>query len=640
MNHKRRRENDATEEEEETTGAKRSQMAMGDVIMDEDEENESSERDAARNQGEGDNLQFEVEESVVQAIESYDRSETSSNQDLGLNSFKALEGGIVAIQRDVQSPMDPIHYLLPFICDQVREGSTEEIPEAKAECWGEIACKNARDENEDEVQRRESDRNGGDATDNQNEPTSAMATDEAISDEFALFHEVLPLEMAGTPKESEKWEEEWKGLNLESKVREAQMTDETTQDFIRLVQENKPPLLYEIQSRGEYAIALCQNFDDLIVKNGFLRMRATDSAGDDIAILVVPPRFSFCLIKELHEQRTHVNTWRLLREINDNFFVPYLKKTARQVQASCISCALSTNPVKAKTRPIKSFFASVGYACAIDILYLPPENGFKYVLVLVDLGSAFIAGQKLKSRDGATVAEALCTLMYKIHTLYRRIFSDRGREFSKRVAELAQQLGAEHIAMDEAAKTALGVVESNNKRILATLRRTLENGQGSWTKILDKAIFALNCSSFYFAGAKVICSPAYLHMAKRPDRLPIANGDVTGRREDTVRQIMAAVAKERNIDSPSIFVQISNRREPFRVGEKVMIHNEWVISKRKYHKHLYAKLRKFWSIASIVSALPLQMYIVKEKGAKCTRTIHARLIKRIPDDIDLQDIDN
>ena len=620
--------------------SKRSQMEMSDEVMDEGED-ATNENEMAMEQGEREIQQYEVEDSVIQAIENYGRNENGGSKNLGLNSYEVLDNGIVAIQRDVESPMDPLHYLLPFICNYVKEGSTEEIPEAKAECWGEIVCEST--ENEEKMQEKISERKERNATDSKDELTNnaAVASDEAMeSDDFALFHEVLPLEIREAPKEAEKWEEEWKGLNLENKVLEAQMADETTQDFIRLVQENKPPLLYEIQSRGEFAIALCQNFEDLIVKNGFLRMKATDSAGDDISILVVPPRFSPCLIKELHEQRTHVNTWRLLREISDNFFIPHLKKTARQVQASCVNCALSTNPTKAKTRPIKSFFASVGYACAVDILYLPPEGGFKYVLVLVDLGSAFIAGQKLKSRDGATVAEALCKLMYKTHTLYRRVITDRGREFTKRVAELAQQLGAEHIAMDEAAKTALGVVESNNKRILATLRRTLENGQGSWTKILDKAIFALNCSSFYYAGAKVISSPAYLHMAKRPDRLPVANGDVTGKREDTIRQIISTIARERNIDSPSIFVQISNRRDPFRVGEKVMIHNEWIIAKRKYHKHLYAKLRKFWSIASIVTALPLQMYIVKEAGAKCTRTIHARLIKRIPDDIDLQDIDH
>ena len=428
-------------------------------------------------------------------------------------------------------------------------------------------------------------------------------------------------------------------MNIENKVQESQTADEITRDFIKLVRDNTPPLLYEIQSRGEYAISLSQRFQDLTVKNGFLRIKVSDSAGDEVSVLVVPPQYAHCLIKELHVHRMHVNCWRILREIADNFFIYDLKKRAKLVQASCVDCALSANPTRAKARSIKTFFGSVGWACAVDILYLEPDQGYKYLLVMVDLGSAFVAAQKLKSRDGATVAKALRDLQYKTHTIYRRYLTDAGREFTRKVKDLADEMGAEHLAFNEAAKSVLGVIESSNKRILATLRRTLKDGKGSWVEHLDKAIFALNASSFHYAKAKIIAAPVFLHMAKYPDRLPVASGDVTGKREETVRQIVAAISRERNLDAPSAFVQINQRRTPFRPGEKVFIHHEWVVAKRQGKKHLFAKLRKFWTLASVVSALPLSMYIVKEQGARCTRTIHARLIKRIPDSLDLQEME-
>ena len=42
-----------------------------------------------------------------------------------------------------------------------------------------------------------------------------------------------------------------------------------------------------------------------------------------------------------------------------------------------------------------------------DLLYLPDDNGFKYLLVVVDLGSRLMDAEALKNRDAITVRNAM-----------------------------------------------------------------------------------------------------------------------------------------------------------------------------------------------------------------------------------------
>ena len=333
----------------------------------------------------------------------------------------------------------------------------------------------------------------------------------------------------------------------------------------------------------------------------------------------------------MHIDRLHTNTWRLLREIANNYFIHNLKKIARQVQATCINCALSASPTKAKTRPIKTFFSSIGYALQLDLLYLPPDKGYKYLVVGVDMASAFVMGMPLKSKDGTTVTDAVRDLQYRNHTIYKRYISDPGREFSAKLKEMAENMGATHVALNEAQKNALGIIESGNKRIVNLLRRSLEDGYEGWVNKIDRVIFALNSSSYNYVKAKIISTPAYLHMAKYTDRLPSMSEEDINRREGTVRQIMANISRERHIDMPSIFMQVAGRREQFRAGQQVLVHCEWVVAKRKSHKALFAKLKKFWALASIINVLPLSMYVIKEVTSGKVRSVHARLIKRVPE---------
>ena len=65
-----------------------------------------------------------------------------------------------------------------------------------------------------------------------------------------------------------------------------------------------------------------------------------------------------------------------------------------------------------------------------DLLYLPDDNGFKYLLVVVDLGSRLMDAEALKNRDALTVRNAMIKL-YKRKILQEPVVLqvDGGSEF-------------------------------------------------------------------------------------------------------------------------------------------------------------------------------------------------------------------
>jgi len=67
----------------------------------------------------------------------------------------------------------------------------------------------------------------------------------------------------------------------------------------------------------------------------------------------------------------------------------------------------------------------------IDLLYLPNDQGYKYLLVVVDMATRYIDAQPLKKRDGPTILKGLKQIYSrKILNQPRQIDIDSGSEFS------------------------------------------------------------------------------------------------------------------------------------------------------------------------------------------------------------------
>ena len=162
------------------------------------------------------------------------------------------------------------------------------------------------------------------------------------------------------------------------------------------------------------------------------------------------------------------------------------------------------------TKPVKSFGAKTSFNRAfythnsvnqMDLLYLPQDdNGSKYLLVVVDIGTGKTDARKLANRTGATVLKAVLDI-YKKHKYLvepMRIQVDAGTEFADTIAYFRKRgVGVRVAATGRHSQQAL--VENMNKTIgSAILKLQLNNELATgekdtnWTTYLPDILELVN----------------------------------------------------------------------------------------------------------------------------------------------------
>ena len=162
------------------------------------------------------------------------------------------------------------------------------------------------------------------------------------------------------------------------------------------------------------------------------------------------------------------------------------------------------------TKPVKSFGAKTSFNRAfythnsvnqMDLLYLPQDdNGSKYLLVVVDIGTGKTDARKLANRTGATVLKAVLDI-YKKHKYLvepMRIQVDAGTEFADTIAYFRKRgVGVRVAATGRHFQQAL--VENMNKTIgSAILKLQLNNELATgekdtnWTTYLPDILELVN----------------------------------------------------------------------------------------------------------------------------------------------------
>ena len=66
----------------------------------------------------------------------------------------------------------------------------------------------------------------------------------------------------------------------------------------------------------------------------------------------------------------------------------------------------------------------------MDILYLPPTEGYRYLLVIMCIHSGYLFAKKVKDKQGRTIAEALYRIQVKNVLSMVRLVADKGSEFN------------------------------------------------------------------------------------------------------------------------------------------------------------------------------------------------------------------
>ena len=391
----------------------------------------------------------------------------------------------------------------------------------------------------------------------------------------------------------------------------------------------KEPLYHEIRQESPFVNSVMEDFNTLKIVNGELRKEIMDDEGNVTSLLVCPESISRKIVKHLHVSMAHSNCWRLASFIHKIYFIPRLNSILREVYCSCASCLLSQAPKAQKGRDITVSSSSPGREISVDLIYLPPSNGFLYAMVATDCATSYCFARPMRGRSSKEAAECLLDIMYSNSFLCQVITTDDAVEFKNHFQTACAQTAASHIVNSVLVKNSIKT-ESTNARLVNLLRRLLTD-ESQWPKRLQQTVFALNVCSMRYGD--FITTPSQLFNNRCLAGVPALSSNV----EDSViasdkslRSIMTKVTKHRLADTPSLAVHLSMRKGEFRVGQKVLVWAERILAKKLLKNSiLKIKLSKFWRIAKVTKILGRHCMVETEDGK--LRKMHVRQMKEFPD---------
>ena len=129
------------------------------------------------------------------------------------------------------------------------------------------------------------------------------------------------------------------------------------------------------------------------------------------------------------------------------------------------------------------------------------NQGYRYILTVIDIFSRYAWARPLKTKRGEDVAAAFDDI-FRQGRIPKRIQTDQGREFENRhVRALFQEHGIELFSVKSAYKAAL--VERFNRTLKHRLWRYFTSAHHqTWTEVLQDAVYAYNHSVHRSIGRK------------------------------------------------------------------------------------------------------------------------------------------
>lgn len=155
---------------------------------------------------------------------------------------------------------------------------------------------------------------------------------------------------------------------------------------------------------------------------------------------------------------------------------------------------------KGLNRP-KFAYPDPGQIAQADVLFMPSDKGYKYILVVVDNGSRLIDAQPMKSKGSESVVKAFETIFSRnyVNKPKRKIEVDAGSEFKSGVTKYFQDAGIRVRVAETGRHRMQGLVERANQTLGTILHKRMSaqellTGTTSreWVADLPELVKAIN----------------------------------------------------------------------------------------------------------------------------------------------------
>ena len=235
--------------------------------------------------------------------------------------------------------------------------------------------------------------------------------------------------------------------------------------------------------------------------------------------LVLPLCYRTIVYKELHQNRGHRGSERVVELARERFFWPHMQRDITHFVTKKFACLKQRAPAKKMRAPLQSIttYAPLELV-SMDFLHLERSTGgYEYILVIIDHFTRFAQAYPTKNKEARTAADKLYNEFILKYGFPSRILHDQGREFENKLFhQLEKSCGIIRSRMTPYHPQGNGKAERFNRTLLSMLKTLPETQKSRWDLHVSKVAHAYNCTKNDAMGF----SPFFLLFGRSP-RLPI-----------------------------------------------------------------------------------------------------------------------
>lgn len=352
------------------------------------------------------------------------------------------------------------------------------------------------------------------------------------------------------------------------------------------------------------------------------------------------------ILKMAHDDLGHRGSLATYRTLCLRYYWPTLREDTNEYIRTCHECQIRST--KQMHIPLTISHPTTLFSKVyLDIMLMPPAQGYKYIVAARDDLSGAAEGRKLKKISAQGVARFIFEELICRYGNIQEIVTDNGPETKAATEELLKTYNIKHIRISPYNSQANGVVERGHFTIREALLKTISHNVTKWPDYVHHVFFADRVTVRQATGF----SPYYLIYGTHPT-LPLdlyeATFLVEGFRKDitteeliTLRTRQLAKMKsdvleaekrlhQSRLRSKEVFEEKFSkriRREDFNPGELVLVRNS------RIEKELNRKAKpRYIGPYEVVRRTIGGSYVLKELDGTISRVTIAgfRLIPYYP----------
>ena len=261
-----------------------------------------------------------------------------------------------------------------------------------------------------------------------------------------------------------------------------QKQEETMQAIYKFLLTAELPTLPNLQAKRRFF----SKAGEFFLQNS----RMYKKNGNRPPILVITdPKHKYSILLHAHEKLGHRGMFAVLEVIRNRFYWPNMRADINHHVKSCHECQIRS--LKRLEIPLTisaptSLFAKV----YIDVMYMPPANGFKYIVAARDDLSGTSEAAPLRNATAKNLAKFFWEYIYCQYGAPMIVVTDNGPEVKEAFDRLLKRMNIPQIRITPYNHHANGVVERGHFVIREALIKTCKDKITDWPNRLPEIVFA------------------------------------------------------------------------------------------------------------------------------------------------------